>query len=239
MGGIIFHEKKATFSDGYKAYGNVTLPTNSIMLPSGSPTFVSYAFFGCHGNNNIGNFDAGIQVSGGAGSAARYKLFLNGGSVLAASWYETTPAFYASGTQTLTVELVYLTATTGKVVISGFGKTLSANFGTGMWQNKFQNGVQFYKELTVASSENPFTNLWSSANINKTKTVYMNDMTFGAVSVQRHSGATTSLDSNCTITTGTPKLDPQTSGSVPTWAQMRYGGTPTSGSSNYFSIDCT
>lgn len=34
MGGIIFHEKKATFTDGYKAWGDVTLPTNSVMLGS-------------------------------------------------------------------------------------------------------------------------------------------------------------------------------------------------------------
>lgn len=238
MGGIIFHEKKATFTDGYKAWGDVTLPTNSVMLGSGTPTFVSYAMFGCH--NNAGNFDAGIQVYGGG----KYKLILNGGTALepksdGSTWYETS-AFSASGTSTLTVELIYLTSTTGKVTISGFSKSLSANFGTGMWQNKFQNGVKFWKEMTIASSLTTFTDLWSSSNITNTQTVYMGDLTFKEVKLLRHSGGTTqySLDSNSTTTTGTPKLDPYTSGSMPTWQQMRYGGTPTSGTTNLFSIDC-
>ncbi len=190
---------------------------------------------------SAGNFDAGIQVYGGG----KYKLILNGGTVLkpqtnGSRWYETAAFTISNNTSTLTVELIYSSSTEGKVTISGFGKSLSADFDEGMWQNKFQNGVKFWKEMTIASNLNPFTDLWSSSNITKTQTVYMNDLTFKEVKLLRHSGGSTqySLDSNCTTTTGTPKLDPYTSGSMPAWQQMRYGGTPTSGSTNLFSIDC-
>lgn len=123
--------------------------------------------------------------------------------------------------------------------ISGFGKTLAANFASGKWSS-FKNGVCFWKEMTIASNQNPFTDLWSSTNISSTKTVYMNDLTFKEVKILRHSGGTTqySLDSSCTVASGTPKLDANSSGSMPTWEQMKYGGTPTSGSTNLFSIDC-
>jgi hypothetical protein len=163
-----------------------------------------------------------------------------GPSYLTLTWKESSQPFTSGGTSSLVVELVYLAATTGKVTLNGWNQSLESNFKAGMWQNKFQNGVQFWKEMTIASNQNPFTNLWSTANKPQTETVVMPDITFAEVKVLRHSGGTTqySLDSNCTTTTGTPKLDPQTSGSMPTWQQMKYGGTPTSGATNKFSIDC-
>ena len=65
--GITFHEKKAAYSDGYKAWATITLPVSSVLLPSGDPAFVAYALFGCHrleGTAPVGNFDAGIQICG-------------------------------------------------------------------------------------------------------------------------------------------------------------------------------
>lgn len=41
-------------------------------------------------------------------------------------------------TGTLTVELVYLNATRGKVVISGFGTSLEVEFANGKWKTGFQ-----------------------------------------------------------------------------------------------------
>ena len=236
MSGVVFHEKKRGFIDGYSASGNITLPSNSFMYDTTLPTFVAYAFFGCH-HSNGGNFDAGIQVAG----SGKYRLFINGGSVIEkkgdSTWYESPNSFSASGTHKLTVELIYVNSNKGQVKVSACGQSLSANFASGQWSGKFQNGVQFWKEMTVASSLNPFTNLWSAANKSRTQKVYMSDMTFGEVKVLRYSGGSTqySLDSNCSPSS-TPKIDG--SGSLPSWSQMRYSGTPTSGSSNKFSIDC-
>ena len=241
MGGIIFHEKKAGYSDGYKVWGDIVLPTNSTMLDTLPTTFVAYALFGCH-SNGYGNFDAGLQVCGNG----QYKLCLNGGkpetSVLklnnGVAWYESAK-FNASGTITLTAELIYVSPTKGKARVSTGEHSVEAEFATGLWENKFQNGVCFWKEMTVASNQEPFTNLWSTQNIALTQTVYMSDMTFKEVKYKRHSGGNIdySLDSAEIITTGTPKLDGQSTGSMPTWDQMIYG-TASNGYSNTFSIDC-
>lgn len=182
------------------------------MLPSGDPAFVAYALFGCHrleGTAPVGNFDAGIQVCGNG----QYKLCFNGGGVFAEVWKEPLP-FAASGSGTMTVELVYLTSTTGKVVLSAFGQTLECNFAPGKW-NSFRNGVKFWKEMTVATSANPITDLWLPANLSRIQTIYMNDFTFGEAKYLRHSGSTTefSLDAGASVT-NTPKLETAIQGGI-------------------------
>lgn len=69
----------------------------------------------------------------------------------------------------------------------------------------------------------------------------MNDISFGEVKMLRHSGSSTqfSLDTYSTTTTGTqPIMDRQDIGSMPDWSKLRYGGVPTNGNVNVFSIDC-
>lgn len=234
--GITFHEKKANYSDCYKAWAEITLPSNSVMLPSGTPTFVAYALFGCH-HSSAGNFDAGIQVCGNG----KYKLCFNGGTMgaLEAPWVESKTTFSARGKGTMTVELVYLTATTGKVVLSAFGQTLECNFASGKWSS-FKNGVKFWKEMTVATGANPITTLWSSYST-KIKTVYMSDFTFGTVKFLRHATGTSTefvLDNDCEVSS-TPRIDGGDTGRVlPSWEQLRYGGLPTTGVTDTLSIDC-
>ncbi len=61
------------------------------------------------------------------------------------------------------------------------------------------------------------------------------------IKMLRHSGSSTqfSLDSYSTTTTGTqPIMDRQDTGSMPDWSKLRYGGVPTNGNVNVFSIDC-
>lgn len=235
--GVFFHKKNAKFTDGYKATGTVMLPTKSTFLPSGSPTFVAYAQFGCFGSRS-GNFDAGIVIQGNG----NYALFINGGAVIkpqqnGSRWYQTS-SVSRTGSTTLTVELVWLASNRGKVVVTGLGISLEAEFGDGWWAGNFQNGVQFCKELTVACSADAFADMFKGTNHTKTKTVYMNDITFGQINVARHSGQTTVLD---TTTNSTAEKTPYLDGDSkvwPTWENFRYGMSSTTAASNYFSIDC-
>ena len=100
--GVFFTKKWSNFTDGYRAHGNILLPSTSSYLTT-QPSFVGYAFFGAH-RTGFGNFDAGVQVRGGG----FYKLFINGGGVItggaAEQWRETSP-FQAAGSSTLFVEL--------------------------------------------------------------------------------------------------------------------------------------
>lgn len=241
MGGVIFHEKQGTLTDCYKAWGTITLPAASNMLATTFPTFVSYVLFGCH-RDGVGNFDAGLQVCGGN----QYKLCLNGGNALAnkpednSNWYEKSFTAPASASSVMTVELIYESETAGRVELSAFGQTLSAPFASGMW-NYFRQGVRFWKEMTIASSLSAIISMWNSSNISRTQEVYMSDISFGEVKMLRHSGSSTqfSLDSYSTTTTGTqPIMDRQDTGSMPDWSKLRYGGVPTNGNVNVFSIDC-
>lgn len=246
MGGVIFHEKQGTLRDCYKAWGTVTLPASSYMLADAMPTFVSYVLFGCHreddNGNPIGNFDAGLQVCG----QNQYKLCLNGGNALeintpdGKSWYEKAFTKTGSSSSVMTVELKYETETEGHVELSAFGQTLCAPFAPGMW-SQFKHGVKFWKEMTIASSLSAISSMWNSSNISRTQGVYMNDISFGEVKMLRHSGSSTqfSLDTYSTTTTGTqPIMDRQDTGSMPEWSKLRYGGVPTNGNVNVFSIDC-
>ena len=98
----------------------------------------------------------------------------------------------------------------------------------------------FADEIFPNIDEERFS-MWNSSNISRTQEVYMSDISFGEVKMLRHSGSSTqfSLDSYSTTTTGTqPIMDRQDTGSMPDWSKLRYGGVPTTGNVNVFSIDC-
>lgn len=226
MSGIIFHEKRSNLNDCYKAWGKVTLPASSKMLYENPPTFVAYALFGCH-CVNVGNFDVGIQVC----EKGVYKLCLNGGNALKKPWDEKP--FSASGESTLEVLI-----SDKKVTLSAFNTTLSGEFNDNIWPFFNNNGVQFWKEMTIGVGKDRVTDMWISPNLERMQTVFMADLIFDEVTVKRKNNTECSLDDNCTITQGTPKLESGSTGSMPSWSQMRYGGVPTSGARNFFSIDC-
>jgi len=233
MAGIFFHRKIAlvTHNDGYQASGSITLPSASTML-SDSPTFVAYAQLGCFGSDGK-NFDAGLQVYG----KGWYKLILNGGAVLERSWYEGA-AFNTTGTKTLTVKLEQIDANSGKVVVSFGDKSISLKFAANKWKGIYSNGVRFSKEMTIAVGTAKLIDMWSSANIGRTKNVNMSNMTFGEVKILRHSTSTPYiLDGNCVVETTSlkgPILEG--TGAFPSSTQLQYTCSPTEGSANQFSI---
>lgn len=197
-------------------------------------------FFGCHSPKST-NFDAGIQVCGGG----KYNLFLNGKGVIESDWKQSDYPFSASGSYVMSVELIWQSQTSGMVKVElsdtngGSVQSLEANLVR--WTDLI-NGVAFWKELTLATGANEIAELWSTPEfIEKTQKIYMSTLAFNGVRLLRHSGGETeySLSDYCETTLPIPRLAPEDKGTMPTWAQMRYGcNSPGYGPTNYFSIDC-
>ncbi|MCL1809800.1 MAG: hypothetical protein FWG42_08595, partial [Clostridiales bacterium] len=71
-------------------------------------------------------------------------------------------------------------------------------------KNVCSKGVRFQKEMSIATGTSKVIDMWSSAIINRTRGVFMTDMTFGEVKVLRHSTTTPYiLDGNCKVLTAT------------------------------------
>ena len=135
------------------------------------------------------------------------------------------------------ISVSFISNTHGRIVVSAFGRTLSADFTTASWQNGFRHGAQFVKEMSVAANVPRFVDMWLPANLQRTQTVHQSTMTFRETFILRHSTGTTqsSLDRHSRITE-IPLLDGPPP--MPTPQQMRRDHSIASAIDNFFSIDC-